>query len=119
MESKWYAFADDFKIYSSGSPRRGIDPELQLDLDLFSVRASWNLKISPAKCVVMRFGCSVPGEAEGIYSLAGSELEFVSAHRDLGVLIDSKMKFHMHIRGVVNKTRGLVNQLLRGTVCRN
>ena len=35
------------------------------------------------------------------------------------MVVDNKLRFHKHICGVVGKAKGLVNQLLRGTVCRN
>ena len=34
---------------------------------------------------------------------------FVTSHRDLGVLVDSKLRFHDHIRNVVRKAGGLVS----------
>ena len=119
IKTKWYAFADDYKIYSTGVSGGGIDAQLQLDLDLFSNRASsWNLKINPDKCVVVRFGSRAQAESQNKYSVAGSQLEFVSSHRDLGVVVDCRLRFHQHINMVVNKARGLVSQLLRETVCR-
>ena len=33
--------------------------------------------------------------------------------------MDNKLRFHAHIRSIANKSRSLVNQLLRGTVCRS
>ena len=118
MTCKWYAFADDYKIYSRGAPGGGADRLLQLDLNLFSERASsWNLKINPAKSVVMRFGSGTQ-PAGANYLLAERPLQFVSNHRDLGVMVDYRLRFHDHVAGVVRKSRGLVNQLLRGTICR-
>ena len=40
-------------------------------------------------------------------------------HRDLGVLVDSNLKFHLHIREVVQKAAGLACSLLWSTVCRS
>ena len=49
LRTKWYAFGDDFKLYSSGNVGDG---NLQWDLDTFASRAaSWNLKLNPTKCV--------------------------------------------------------------------
>ena len=43
----------------------------------------------------------------------------MKSHRDLGIAVDSSLKFHIHINGVVWKASGLAGQLLRGTVCRS
>ena len=98
----------------------GVDENLQLDLDMFSTRAeSWNLTLDANKCVVMRFGSSTPSDQGTGYSINGQHMSFVNSHKDLGVIVDTKMRFHEHVRGVVNRSKGLVNQLLRGTICRS
>ena len=43
----------------------------------------------------------------------------VDSYKDLGVVVDCKLKFHQHVREVVGKAGGLMNQLLKSTVCRN
>ena len=43
----------------------------------------------------------------------------VHTYKNLGVIIDSKPRFNEHIRVVVGKAGGLMNELLRSTVCRN
>ena len=56
LKSSWYAFADDFKLYVSAGAG-GVDGVLQEDLNqVYVVSESWNLKLNPEKCVVMRFG---------------------------------------------------------------
>ena len=117
LQCKWYAYADDFKLYSVGSV--GSITTLQSDLDIFVNRAtSWNLKFNLDKCVVMRFGGSVGDGSRSRYRLSGEELSFVDSHKDLGVIVDVGLKFHLHVGRVVRKTNGLLNQLLSGTVCR-
>ena len=39
--------------------------------------------------------------------------------RDLGILVDSSLRFHAHVRQIVAKAWGLVNSLLRSTLCRS
>ena len=56
--------------------------------------------------------------ADSGYQFGDVELKLVSSHEDLGVAVDSSMKFHTHISTIVRKASGLANQLLRGTVCR-
>ena len=120
----YYAYADDFKLYIS-YPKSEADGQpsavLQAELDNLSTKArSWNLSLNAAKCVVMKFGSGIGsgvGAGSG-YQLGDAELKLVSSHKDLGVIVDSSLKFHTHISTVVRKASGLGNQLLRGTVCR-
>ena len=97
---------------------------LQHDLDLVStVSETWNLKLNPRKCVVMRLHRPkrpVESNRETMqYFLYGTPLAFVTSHRDLGILVDSNLKYHSHIRTIVNKAMGISYSLLRSTVCRS
>ena len=121
----WFAFADDFKLYLA-QPREhggGRMHQLQDALDTVCERSrSWNLKLNPNKCVAMRFGTGsqeVNTGAVGCYTLQNVELRWVNVHRDLGIMVDSKLKFHFHINTVVRKASAVANQILRGTVCRS
>ena len=115
---KWYAYADDFKLYSVANGE-GNRNTLQNDLDVFAGRASsWNLKLSLDKCKVIRFGARGLEGARVSYRLESWDLPFVESHRDLGIVVDAGLKFHLHVGRVVRKASGLVNQLLSGTVCR-
>ena len=52
--------------------------------------------------------------------IAGKLLKFVTYHRDLGVLIDSKLRFHNHVRSVFRRAEGLASEMLRSTtICRS
>ena len=123
----WCAFADDFKIstwYSRepGDRRAGIS-RLQADLDSITcVSSSWNLKLNPAKCVIMRFGERMTGmddsDSDG-YNIGGTALEFVRSYRDLGVYVDVALRFHSHINIIVGRTGAMISNLLRSTVCRD
>ena len=119
----WYAFADDLKLFAALSRSDGGEPSniLQDDLDkLYAISNSWNLKLNPAKCVVMKFGTGlniVDGSASG-YVMGGNSLKNVKVHKDLGVLVDSSLRFHPHVAAVVKKASSLSNQILRGTLCR-
>ena len=120
---EWYSFADDLKLFVSKSRQTPgvVDTSLQQDLDnLYRISSSWNLKLNPNKCVLMRFGTAVYSEGEDSgYVLGGSSLKLVRTHRDLGLLIDYSLRFHPHIAEIVRKSSGLANQLLRSTVCRS
>lgn len=43
----------------------------------------------------------------------------VDSHTDLGVLVDSSLKFHLHILKTAQKAGGLAQNILKATVCRS
>ena len=123
LQCKWYAFADDFKLYISYNRNIGLEEvsTLQRDLDsLVSVSESWNLKLNYSKCVIMKFGVgtAVRGVRSG-YFLGDTELSQVQSYRDLGVIVDTSLRFHEHVNNIVRKCSGLASGLLRSTVCRS
>lgn len=96
----------------------------QRDIDtICSVSSSWGLSLNPDKCVVLRFQCGTVvwkdiGPLQS-YSLYSVNLKFVEAHKDLGITIDTSLRFHQHIRTVVNKAAAVSSNLLRSTLCRS
>ena len=124
VDSFWVAFADDFKIgivYPNGPDSGSESCSLQQDLDSIVRKSqSWNLKLNIDKCVAMRFGKrSLHNFSMVRYSIDGRELEFVTSYRDLGVVVDCSLRFHVHINIVVGRAGALMGDLLRGTVCRS
>ena len=128
ISCEFKAFADDYKLYlryprSDSSSVIESVAAMQADLDLINTRAqSWNLSLNPDKCAVLRFyrgsfDWSSLGDA-AVYSLNGTPIKIVTGHKDLGVFIDSKLRFHQHIHTIVNKASGLASNLLRSTVNR-
>ena len=122
--SPWVAFADDFKV-SISFPRRDADvgrnrmDQLQSDLDTIArVSGSWNLRLNPEKCVGMRFG-SFDMATQPHYTITGVPLTFHVKYKDLGVIVDPKLRFHDHVDFVVGRTSSMINNLLRSTVCRS
>ena len=66
----------------------------------------------------MRFGeKSVTDHIE--YSTYGTNLLFVNSYRDLGITIDSGLKFYVHINFVIGKAGAMIDNLLGSTVCRS
>ena len=103
-------FADDIKLY-----RCIRSPEdyshLQYDIDiLLRWSKEWLLCFNVSKCKVLHIG-SAP--YAGDYRLGHVSLELLDNMSDLGILMDSKLKFHMHTDSVVNKAYrvlGLINK---------
>ena len=124
MECSWTAFADDFKVGvaycrdSGDSMGEGRD-KLQRDLSsIATVAKSWNLIFNPDKCVIIRFG-ERKLVREEVYFIEGKRLKFVETHKDLGIVVDSGLRFHGHVGSVVGKVGGIMGDLLRSTICRS
>ena len=122
-------FADDLKIYlpyCSSSPLTlalGVS-SCQHDIDNVSLVAeSWGLSLNKEKCALLRFHRgSVDWQHIGTlssYYLHNHCIAAVASARDLGVLVDSTLRFHLHIRATVNRASGLAANLLRSTLCRS
>ena len=122
-------FADDLKIYlpyCSSSPltlAQGVS-SCQHDIDNVSqVAESWGLTLNKEKCALLRFHRGSVDWQENCtlssYYLHSQCIAAVSSAKDLGVLVDSTLRFHLHIRTIVNKASGLAANLLRSTLCRS
>ena len=84
--------------------------------------ASWNLRINPRKCAVIRFthrSSNIPTIGNSPYSVNNSILQFTEKHPDLGIKTHNSLKFHEHIRSKVNAAGALTSNLLSSTVCRD
>ena len=119
VTSFWVAFTDDFKLCVSHM--EGSALMLQRDLDsVCESAASWNMKLNAEKCVAIRFGKTRNDNLQNVrYLIDGREIDWVSSCRDLGVVVDSSLRFHAHVDSVVGKAGGLVGELLRSTICRS
>ena len=119
-------FADDLKIYFRVPDSSGSDLVLsaaaQRDIDqIRTVAASWGLSMNAAKCAVLRFQRGLRGAPplDEFYSLGDERIEFVTAARDLGVIVDPSLKFHEHVAVITRKANAVASNLLRSTLCRN
>ena len=124
LKNKVMMFADDLKLYVKlPHPNQGLNVNThgQEDIDLLvNTATSWGLKLNASKCVVLRFRRNFSQiAANQIYTVNGAPLLEKEAHRDLGVLIDTSLKFHDHIRDTVFKANGTSINLLKSTICRS
>ena len=116
VTSQIFLFADDTKIF-----REILDESdhthLQKDLDeLQNWSNTWLLKFHPEKCKAMTIGKGEPDRR--VYTLennTGSPLILLNSEeeRDLGVIIDSKLKFEDHITKKVNKANAIMGAIRR------
>ena len=77
-----------------------------------------NLKLNPAKCMVMRLGEGVDNNCEK-YQIFGKSLQFVKVYKDLGVYVDVKLGFHEHVNLAVGRSSSEISNLVRCKLCRS
>ena len=101
------------------SAQRSID-------SLTEAARSWGLDFNIAKCVAMRYllGTLDPHLVASLgalahYYLDGEQISFTTTHKDLGVLVDNKLKYHAHILSTTQKAAGMANNIIRSTLCRS
>ena len=125
LTSPYAIFADDLKIYACVSHASGgVVPctvqSVQADIDtLYTTAVSWGLHMNRQKCAVLRFSRNIRNPCTPTYLLDGLAIPVVDKHTDLGVLIDSQLKFHDHVREVARKASGLAQNFLKSTVSRS
>ena len=124
LNSKYYLFADDLKIFlgmsmDSDSHQRGVQ-SLQSDIHLLKSRAnSWGLSFAAHKCGrlrLVRSFANVPPPL--LLTIDEQELRCSQSCRDLGLTVDTSLKFHIHVSQISAKASGISSNLLRGTICR-
>ena len=126
LVSSYKIFADDLKLfacvsYHSSDVIPPSSPEsVQRDIDiLHKTSLSWGLRMNRDKCAVLRFSRPFPDIVLPRYCLADQEITTTQSHVDLGVRVDTDLKFHSHIRETANKAGGIAQNLLKSTVCRS
>ena len=98
-----YLFADDTKIFREIKSQADIDI-LQKDIDkLVEWSNLWLLKFHPDKCVHIGIGINRKQDNSYRYKMEDKNLKISSCEKDIGVFIDSKLKFEEHINHAVNK----------------
>ena len=101
-------FADDLKIYlkiyhDNTFTLARVVSSCQRDIDLvLQVTQSWGLFFNSDKCVVLRFqrgniDWTNVGSLQH-YHLHSSNLSMPDCQKDLGILVDTSLRFHAHIK---------------------
>ena len=126
LSCNYKIFADDLKVYACTdySVKSAVGPlssnSLQRYIDvLHNTAASWGLFMNAKKCAVLHFSRSQAHLEPPTYTLNGIPIPEVESSSDLGVLVDTRLKFHGHIRSVSQKAGGLAHSFLKSTVCRS
>ena len=94
VTSDTFLFADDTKIFKTIYDQHDCDI-LQNDLaSLSEWSKKWLINFHAGKCKHMHIG---PDRTSSNYSLNGTELQYASHEKDIGVTIDDKLSFDKHI----------------------
>ena len=102
-------FADDCKLFGDVQPDG--DNTVQLDLNNFEKwSGSWQQPFNAKKCKAMHLGASNPKHS---YQLNGHTLEEIQSEKDLGVLIDDALKFHMQTAAATKKANQILGVIKR------
>ena len=105
-------YADDVKLCLSYN-HPSCSEFVQNDLDRF---VSWceanGLRLNTSKCKRMTFSW-ITNPFNRSYTINGVELEEVEEFRDLGVIMDQKLRFVSHIQAMINKSMLLLGFIKR------
>jgi hypothetical protein len=118
VKSKY--FADDAKMYSEIRCNADLD-NFQKSLDVLSTWAnSWQLSIAVNKCCTMNITSNnkLNFDSERCNSVDDVALNNVDLIRDLGVLVDSKLKFNAHIAKIVSTAKQRSSLIFRAFLTR-
>ena len=106
-------FADDTKIYRQITSR---DDALQLQNDINKLEEwskLWQIYFNHEKCHVLTLGKFENTLHTQRYTVYGNEMEHVFDEKDLGITIDSELKFEDHISRKVKIANAIVGQMRR------
>ena len=109
-------FADDAKIFGQVTtvPQRA---NIQSDLDnILAWTQLWQLPLNIEKCAVMHLGNKNQLHQ---FTLGNITLKNIVTESDLGVLMDSELKFHPHVAKVLKKCKSLLAIIKRSFACLN
>ena len=116
VRSPLVLFADDAKIYHLIQSDEDYQL-LQQDLDnLYKWSKDWQLCFSVTKCKVLHIGYN---QRYREYRLGSDCITSSSVEKNLGILVDSKLKFHEQCSAVVAKANRLLGVIRRSFDCTN
>ena len=103
-------FADDAKIYSAIHSE---DDTVSLQNDINSLvewSTLWQLPFNIEKCKCMHVGRKSTAHS---YQMNDHILENVNEEKDLGVIIDNRLKFHTHTSAAIKKANSILGLIKR------
>ena len=107
-------FADDTKLYASSSSPLSVHA-LQTDIqNAFQWSVKWQMPFNSNKCVTLQLGH--PGQ-EHTYCINNTDLKNVVVEKDLGVMMDSDLKFKEQAASAVLKATRVLAVIKRTMAC--
>ena len=113
-DSYVFLFADDTKLFRKICNDEDVKIIQQDINNLVAWSKKWLLKFHPDKCIYMGIGYNDDNQIEGKYNMDGHVLKTSDCEKDIGVHIDSKLKFESHINNSI-KTANRVLAVARRT----
>ena len=105
-------YAYDVKLYTDLTSNSGTDA-LQRSLDeLADWARTWQLPISISKCSVLTLNAKM-GSLEHEFYLDNCRLQQLLEIKDIGITIDSQLKFNLHIDKIVGKAQSRASLIHR------
>lgn len=115
-ESECKIFADDTKLYRTVKEPDDIIT-LEADIDALQKWSNkWQLPFNADKCKVMHFGSSNPNHK---YKMGDTPLLEVTEEKDLGVLVDNKLRFRKQVSAAVAKGNQMLGMIKRSFTSRD
>lgn len=103
-------FADDAKLFRRVNNAKDWEMQ-QRDLQSLGLWSKkWQMNFNPSKCQVLHVGSR---NQEFGYKIDENRVEAATEVRDLGVLMDAKLKLHQHTQQQVNKANRILGLLRR------
>ena len=113
--SQFVVYADDTTVYNSSFHINDLFSEMNLTLDKINTWAFNNeLLINTKKTKFMYFGNKNSNATEHALKIGSLDIEGVKSFKLLGVVIDERLDFKMHIDNVIkiiNKNLGVINKI--------
>ena len=103
-------FADDTKAYRAMKTPQD-QMTLQEDIDnIYNWSKRWQLGFNLDKCHTLHLGYN---NEKYRYSINGNLVKAVAKEKDLGITIDAKLNFHLHIVTITNKANSVLGCIRR------
>ena len=104
LQSLCKLFADDCKLYRATTVNGANDLQQGM-CNLEAWFAKWQLPFNATKCKMLHFGAN---NLRHPYMLNNHTLESTKSEKDLGIIIDEGLKYHVHTTSATKKA----NQVL-------
>ena len=112
LSSSVRLFADDCLVYSAGKDNHHFT-KLQEDLNkLQEWQDMWMMSFNPGKCYTMEISYKKDPPTQA-FTFCGQELQMVDSQPYLGVEIDNKMNWSVHIKNTISKANRVLGFIRR------